>query len=213
MNLWIFDNDGTLYNDDGIKNNFPDIFSDYVSGIINKRRGELINELPKLKIKWGTNLSALAISREYDIDFNKIVKNTYLKIHLKKRKVKSNKGLRAFLKTIESDDKIVFTNSPSKFAKAILKHNNVSGYFKKVFGIQENNFLEKPDVTSYDNVKKYSEKYDKIFFCDNSIENLNIPSKLGWITILYKNDDIKHDKNVLKKHIVVHSFNELSGLI
>ncbi len=211
MNLWIFDNDGTLYDDSGIRDNFPMIFSEYFSNIVGIKKCEVPSKIIELKSKWNTELSVLAMVKEYNVDFDLAVENTYLKLDFDKCKIIKDDTIFNTLTAIK-DTKIVFTNSPSIFAKKILLHSGLIGFFSSFFGIQESNFIEKPNLNAYTSIQNHFSNYEKIIFCDNSLVNLEVAKSLGWITIWYRQNKESFDKEVNKKHIIIDSFDELLSL-
>jgi len=82
MDLWVFDNDGTLYDDFGAGEKFMSILFQYVSQLLDISVEQAVAEIARLKKKWHTEFSILALVKEYSVSFSEVVENTYLRIKL-----------------------------------------------------------------------------------------------------------------------------------
>ncbi len=205
MKLWVFDNDGTIYNDSGAGSSFMELFYAYFARISGKSIESSKEEIGRLKSKWNTEFSILALVKEYKIDFSEIVKETYLRIDPTVFKDGMD------ISTIQSinnlpGEKIVFTNNPSAYARFVLENLGLSDSFLDVIGMEEMDLKGKPDPFSYEVVeKRFSSR--PIIFCDDSLKNLDAAAQRGWITVWKKPVSVKCPSQL--KHLVVESLEEL----
>lgn len=210
MNLWVFDNDGTLYDDFGAGQQFMKIFYEYYAESYGNRSGCMVEEVDNLKDKWNTEFSILALMKEYGVDFERIVQETYLKINLQSCNIPSPDLAR--LEAINSlqGRKVVLTNNPSVFAKRVLSFVGLEQCFMSIIGMEETQFLGKPDAHAYRTVERLYPGFDRILFCDDSLKNLDGARALGWTTIWCKPKSA--DAQAGAGHIVINSFQELKQI-
>jgi|UniRef100_A0A6C0LZH4 HAD superfamily hydrolase (TIGR01509 family) len=108
---------------------------------------------------------------------------------------KKNPLLSKLLKQIRGK-KFIFTNGNKVHLDDVLKKMKLKSVFYNTANSDEFNLHMKPDIYSYlyvDNKFKL-DKYNEIFFFEDSIENLKTAKKLGWKTILidFKNEYSKN---------------------
>jgi len=194
-----------MYYDQLIEVQFAQLFEAYIAKRLNMPRDNVRRIKPELKKKHVTDFSAVAFSREFGINFSEIVQNTYLQLDLSGIK----KDLRKAAILTELDgEKTVFTANPSAFATRILEHLGLLGCFSQIIGIENVGFISKRDVRSYQIVEKLTGlSAEEIYFCDDSIENLNAAKERRWTTILYCPTNTK-----VSGHILIRSFEELLDL-
>lgn len=211
MDLWVFDNDGTLYSDFGAGKKFMRILFQYVSQLLNIPVDQVPNEVGRLKKKWHTEFSVLALAKEYGIDFSEMVQNTYLKIKLDECNIATPDTTRFDILRSISSRKVVFTNNPSDFARYVLAYVGLDSCFSDIIGIEEMGFCEKPDPRAYKVVERRNSGFSRIVFCDDSLRNLEVARELGWVTVWYKPHNMKSE--IGKGHLVVSSFEELERIL
>jgi HAD superfamily hydrolase (TIGR01509 family) len=211
MDLWVFDNDGTLYNDFGAGEKFMKILYQYVHRLLNIPVDQVPSEVVRLKEKWRTEFSILALMKEYGIDFLEIVDNTYLKIKLEECNIATPDTSRLNVLNSIGSLKVVFTNNPSVFARYVLSYVGLAACFSDFIGMEETGFWEKPNPQAYKIVEERHRGFERIIFCDDSLKNLETAHKLGWTTVWYKPPgmEIKGGQN----HFVISSFEELKKLL
>lgn len=211
MDLWVFDNDGTLYDDSGASEKLKTILFQYVSRLISIPVGQVPNKVARLKEKWHTKFSILALMYEYHIDFSEMVRNTYLKIKLDECNIVTPAiAKKSVLSSIDSR-KVVFTNNPSTFASYVLSYVGLEACFSDIIGIEEAGFCEKPDPRAYRIVESRHRGFDRIIFCDDSLKNLETAHELGWITVWCKPQNAKIETN--QDHLIISSFEELRKIL
>lgn len=208
-NLWVFDNDGTLYNDFGAGKKFMEILLPYASNLLQIPIDTTEVEIARLKNKWATEFSILALAKEFKIDFSRMVKDTYLKLDLDQCGIYPDTETINTLSAIQAP-KIVFTNNPSEFARYILDYMKMSHLFIDFIGMEETNFHSKPDPRSYRTVETHHPGYERIFFCDDSLKNLEIAHRLGWKTFWIKPPQATPDSD---RHVIIESLLDLGNYL
>jgi len=202
----IFDCDGVLYDDTQTNQQFARIFEKYISEYL-EIDPIYIKELTlKLKQKYLTEFSIIAYFREFDINFSDIISNTYLQLDLSM--IAPDRRKKNVLEKLDGE-KIIFTANPSAFTKYILNHMGLTDNFSKVIGMEETGFIPKNDIRAYSIVNELIKRLpnEDVYFCDDSIENLDIARKVGWKTIWY-NPKYKGNSN----HVIIQNFEELLEL-
>lgn len=212
MDLWVFDNDGTLYDDFGAGEQFMRIFFQYFSQSLHFPIEHVPNEVTRLKKKWCTEFSILALVKEHNINFSEIVNNTYLRIKLEECNITAPDIARMNILNSINAHKVVFTNNPSVFARHVLSYIGLSDCFSDFIGMEETGFFGKPDYKAYKVVEDRHKGYDRIIFCDDSLKNLKTARELGWITVWYKPSDIKEIEDA-SGHIIISSFEDLKKFV
>jgi len=211
MDLWVFDNDGTLYDDFGADEKFMKILFQYASTLLGIPVEDVPAEIKKLKDKWHTEFSILALMREYSIDFSEMVQNTYLKITLDECGIIAPDIMRFDVLSSIDSHKVVFTNNPSVFAQRVLSYVGLKTCFADFIGIEETNFCEKPNHRAYKVVEGRHGGFNRIIFCDDSLNNLETARRMGWTTIWCKPKNLNVEMG--RGHIVISSFKELKTIL
>ena len=211
MNLWVFDNDGTLYDDSGTQKIFMEIFSGYSSNLLGVPVQEVSVQLAKLKNKWNTEFSIIALMKEFGVDYSEVVNNTYLKIDLGKCNVSRSDLVRKMALDNILEKKIVFTNNPSVFARRVFSYAGLESCFSDFVGMEEANFCGKPDLRAFKVVEARHPECSRIIFCDDSLKNLDAAHQMGWTTILYK--PLSVDSETGGNHLIISSFDGIKGLL
>jgi putative hydrolase of the HAD superfamily len=212
VDLWVFDNDGTLYDDRVTQRTFMAILSRYVTEQFNIAPNQIAAHLTSLRAKWETELSVVALAREYDLNFADVVTSTYLQLDLSQCGVTTpDLAKRAVLQSISSP-KVVLTNNPSAFARRVLRFVGLEDCFVDIVGIEEVGFLGKPHGGAYRQVvERLQTKFDRIILCDDSLKNLDAARQLGWFTI-HSSATNPVPINTFG-HLAVSAFEELGTLV
>lgn len=211
MDLWVFDNDGTLYDDSDTQEKFMDIFHEYSSSLLGVPIHEVSAQFAKLKNKWNTEFSIIALMKEFGVDYANVVNKTYLKVDLEKCNIPKSDPVRKMALDDILTKKIVFTNNPSVFARRVLSYLGLADCFSDFVGMEETCFFGKPDMRAFQIVESRHPNYDRIIFCDDSLKNLEMAHQMGWITVWYR--PLKADNGETNgKHLVINSFNEIRDI-
>jgi len=211
LDLWVFDNDGTLYDDSATQERFMEIFCEYSSNLLGVPIKETSVQLLKLKNKWNTEFSIIALMNEFGVDYSEVVNNTYLKVDLEKCNVPKSDSMRKQALDDILAEKIVFTNNPSIFARRVLSRLGLDGCFSDFVGMEETCFFGKPDTRAFKAVESRHQGYDRIFFCDDSLKNLEVAHQMGWITIWFNSKNMKMEAE--HDHLVIGSFEEIIRIL
>jgi len=179
--LWLFDNDGTLYDDGAAYSQFVDLLLAFIlsmPGIDETSRQQLILAL---KNKKAVTATLFALCRDHGLDFNKTVDATFLKIDLGQCQLVSPDLVRKRgLENIQAE-KVVFTNNASAYARQVLRYVGLETCFSRIIGVQEMGGLSKSDLKAFQFVQKLFPGRE-IYFCDDKREFLD-PAR-GWAVLL-----------------------------
>ncbi len=182
---YVFDNDGTLYNDNVVLAEFRRIFSHWGSKVMQCSHEDVWTATDKLKIKWGTEFSTIAFMKEFGLSFDEIVNETYLKVRLSPQNVVSEYSVLKSTLISLSGEKIVLTNNPSQFARRILDVLGVREEFVSIIGMAETDFRGKPHASAYAAVEAIfpDTKPEEFVIFDDSVTNLDAARSRGWKTV------------------------------
>lgn len=210
MNLWVFDNDGTLYDDSKTHQQFFEIMAAYFAPILNVPPDQVKSEGERLK-KWSTDFSIIAFVKEHGIDFTEAVKSTYLGIDFQACGIPVASSLQVeAIKALEGK-KIVFTNNPAAWARRVLLHLGIADCFSEIIGMEEMQFYGKPHPASYKVVEDRHSGFDKIIFCDDSLKNLDEARRCGWLTVWLNVH--KEFEPANSGHVVITSLEEITKVL
>lgn len=205
--LLVFDNDGTLYDDSETQKNFVGILSEYASSLFGVPAQEVTAQLAKLKNKWNTEFSVIALTKEFGIDYSEAVRNTYLKVDFEKCNVPKSDPVRKKALDNLSAKKIVFTNNPSAFARRVLAHVGLGNCFSDFIGMEEMHFVGKSDIRAFQIIEARHQGFSRIVLCDDSLKNLELARQMGWTTVWFKRKAAEMQAG--QEHIEITSFDEL----
>ena len=93
------------------------------------------------------------------------------------------KGLRATLRRLPGP-KVVLTNAPLHYARAVLSLLRIDGYFSAVYAIESVGFRPKPDPRGFRAVlRAHSTPGERAIVVDDTLSNLRAAKKLGMRTV------------------------------
>lgn len=186
--LWLFDNDGTLYDDVHVGSYFAKLLHDYTVEVLAIDSDEVDATLSKWKTRHNTEFTIIAIMRERHISFVEIVEAIYLRLPLNEiiLHVRDVDRLE-FIRSLEGK-KTVFTNNPSSYAVNLLIYLGFIDAFSQIIGMEELGFILKPDIRAYRKVATDIGIHDEIIFVDDRLENLLPALEVGWIPVWYTSD-------------------------
>ena len=199
VKYWIFDLDNTLYPKSA--NLFAEIEVKMTSFVMQQLNVDF-KEANYLRDyywkKYGTTLAGMM--REHDIDPEPYLVDVHdisLKaLDVDERLVKAIKNL--------SGEKIVYTNGSKFHANRVLKARGLTECFHKIYGVEDANYLPKPEIKAYMKIIKLSginPKYSAMF--EDEYKNLNAPHDLGMRTVYLT------EKNYTdKKHFITNNLTE-----
>jgi|CXWL01.1.fsa_nt_gi FMN phosphatase YigB (HAD superfamily) len=205
MHVWVFDNDGTLYEDGEAHAQFGQIVFEFVKQTYDLKGLDPKYFLNLLKGKWNTRSSVVALMREYKVEFETLVSETFLRIDFTTcSRIVPNIESRVALDSITST-KVVLTNNPSAYAEKVLHHINLLDLFVEVIGVEKTEFEGKPHDSAYVAVEQRFPQATKIIFCDDILENLDAAKNRGWETVLFD----PSGKIQSSSHKIITSLSEL----
>lgn len=206
--LWVFDNDGTLYDDTPSLAQFKKILAAYLAPILGRAAEDIDAEIVRIKKLHRTQSSVVALMKEYGLDYETLVLKTFLAINLEQSGIPTPDIERRRVLQGLRGRKVVFTNNPSAYARKSLSYIGLGDCFDDVIGMEETNFTAKPDDHAYQCVQNRHIGAQRIFFVDDVLENLDTARARGWITFWYNPKDVSNPSPF--NHIRICSFRDLS---
>lgn len=181
--LWVFDNDGTLYtNTSKIQRAIEKLMLEFVCrsyGVCYKN-AELLRKA--LLEKYKTRYTALALRQE-GIDMSQFIRETYLAVVPEEYGISSSEPLLRVLSKLRGE-KRVLTNNPSGFAMLILKALGIRHLFSEIVGMEELGFMLKPSLQAFSQLKLSLDKEMSVVVVDDSLENIHVAHSMGCYTVL-----------------------------
>lgn len=209
--LWVFDNDGTLYDDSSAEKEFMELLADHFSLTYEKSPEEILEEVAELRTVHKTTSSILALHKARGLSLSAAIEATYMRLDLEKLGLKRNPELLRIISNLPGD-KMVLTNNPSCYATKALRQIGILECFKSVVGMEELGLELKPSLSVFRKIDQMFPGYDRKIFIDDRVVNLDAARLFGWITVLFSARRIQIDPKTLAGHIVVESLSGLSNL-
>lgn len=181
--LWIFDNDGTLYpNTKDIEISIVALMTRYIMKLYGIYEKDTHKKRQELLEKHNTKYTLVALKNE-GIDENHFIQNTYLAVKPKEYGIIQNLKLRKLIFSLKGE-KVVMTNNPSQFAELILESLGIRGLFSKIIGMRELNYIQKPNIKAFRIIESFLKNGKKIVFADDELGNIKTAKKIGCATVL-----------------------------
>jgi putative hydrolase of the HAD superfamily len=178
---WIFDLDNTLH--DARAHIFPHIdraMTAYVQAALGVEAHEAGELRERYWRRYGATL--LGLMRHHDTDPAHFLRETHRLPDLA-RMVRKEPGLRAALKRL-GGRKVVFSNAPVEYARAVLKALRIADLFQDIFSIEHTRFRPKPDAYGFLLImRKNHLNARQCIMVEDSLENLRTAKKLGMRTV------------------------------
>ena len=179
VKYWVFDLDNTLYPKSA--NLFAEIEVKMTSFVMQQLNVDF-KEANFLRDyywkKYGTTLAGMM--REHDIDPQPYLVDVHdislTSLDVDPRLVKAIKNL--------SGEKIVYTNGSKFHANRVLKARGLTECFHKIYGVEDANYLPKPEKKAYQKIIELSginPQYSAMF--EDEYKNLDVPHDLGMRTV------------------------------
>ena len=208
---WIFDLDNTLYD---IKLSLFKRVSIRITQFIINYFGITKNEALKLQrelyLKYGLTLRGLIVEKKIEPqDFLKYVHDVEFP------ELKIDNELKSLLSKLKGK-KYVYTNASYQHAKNILKLLGVMEEFEYILDIEATDFIPKPNIESYQIMKKKlclrNKDMDKAIFIEDTARNLVPAKKLGMSTVWMENS---FNANDFKKNFtyIDYSFKNVKSFL
>jgi putative hydrolase of the HAD superfamily len=179
---WIFDLDNTLH--DAAPHILPHInraMTDYVArhlAVDEARANELRT---RYWHRYGATL--LGLVRHHGVDPHHFLWHTHQFTELR-RMVLRHPALRSMLRRLPGR-KIVFSNAPEHYARAVLRILAVAQHFDGIFTIERTRFRPKPDIGGFRRLlRAYRLHPARCIMVEDSDDNLRTAKRLGMRTVL-----------------------------
>jgi putative hydrolase of the HAD superfamily len=181
VHTWIFDLDNTLH--DARAHIFPEMnraMTAYVQttlGLDEAAAGELRIHYWR---RYGATL--LGLMRHHGTDPRHFLLETHRFPHLEQI-LRKEPGLRSALKRLRGR-RIVFSNAPEHYARAVLKALRIADLFDDVFSIEHTRFRPKPDAYGFLRLLRRNRLApERCIMVEDMLDNLRTAKKLGMRTI------------------------------
>jgi putative hydrolase of the HAD superfamily len=181
VRTWIFDLDNTLH--DARAHIFPQMnraMTAYVQnalGLDEAAAGELRVSYWR---RYGATL--LGLMRHHGTDPRHFLLETHRFPHLEEI-LRKEPGLRAALRRL-GGRRIVFSNAPAHYARAVLKALRVADLFEDVFSIEHTRFRPKPDAYGFLRLLRRNRlAAAQCIMVEDTLDNLRTAKKLGMRTV------------------------------
>lgn len=212
MDLWAFDLDGTLYDDEPAKQLFIAVTNAYVgrlTGVDLAEAGALVGQL---KTKYQTDHTITALSKEFAIDRDQLIVDLYLSLNLDDCElVLTDPELPTILESISST-KVVFTNSPAEFVRRILQRLGLTNCFDDIVGIQELGDFPKPHNLSFGVVARKYPEATKICLVDDRVDCTAAATIAGWMGVNFRPDENQTPRQRADGSWVISKMSELEQI-
>lgn len=182
--LWVFDNDGTLYDDKNLQKVTEDLMDQFFAAMLGVSDEEGHNCRKDMRSKHGNCSTLIALYREGLAKkvLDDFIKKTYLATDKKNLKDDLHSTLTNRLTKIPGT-KIILTNAPSAFARQIVGNLGIGDFFEAIYGIEEVDFSQKPDIAAFKHITPYIKEGRRTFFVDDKLENVLTSLSIGCIGI------------------------------
>lgn len=181
MITWIFDLDNTLH--DARPHIFPHInraMTEYLQRVLALEAaaaGELRQRYWRM---YGATL--LGLMRHHGIDPRHFLRETH-RFDGIDRMVRKEPGLRHTLRLMRGR-RIVFSNGPEHYARAVLKALRIADLFDDVISIERTRYRPKPDAYGFLLLlRRHRLRARQCIMVEDSLENLRTAKKLGMRTV------------------------------
>ena len=179
--VWIFDLDNTLH--DARPHIFPHInrsMTEYVAGLLDLGAEEANALRDFYWRRYGATL--LGLIRHHRVDPGHFLSETHRFPELD-RMVVGRRELRSVLRRLPGR-KIVFSNAPGHYARAVLQALGVRDLFDDVFSIESTRFRPKPQAHGFLRLMHAHRLVaSRCIMVEDSLENLRTAKRLGMKTV------------------------------
>lgn len=179
--LWLFDLDDTLHNASaGV---FPLInqqMTDYIAQHLQLERAAANQVREAYWRRYGATLTGMI--RQHGTDPKHFLHHTHPLPELLAQ-VRHAPGLPALLARLPGD-KVVFSNGPSRYVRAVCRHLGILPLLRDCFGVDRLSFHPKPDPRAYRRVlAAMGRRPEQCVLVEDSLVNLLTARRLGMRTV------------------------------
>ncbi len=179
--LWIFDLDNTLH--DAGAHIFPHInksMTAYLQAHLALSESDANVLRQHYWHKYGATLTGLM--RHHGTDPDHFLHHTHQFAELEKMVIRTPR-LRHVLRILPGK-KVVFSNAPQQYARAVLKLLKVADMFDDVIAVEHTRYRPKPDFAGFRHVmQRHHVRPAQCVMVEDSLENLQAAKRLGMHTV------------------------------
>lgn len=190
--LWVFDNDGTLYTNQNIQSAVESLMVSFIEKEYGIDACSAVQCRQRLLRKHHTKYTAIALRNE-GVDVVRFIQATYLSVNPKDFGLQRYQALYDVISSL-SGEKIVLTNNPSGFARRILCALGIHNLFSNVSGMEEIGFVLKPARKAFAVLEKPLRLGKSVVVVENSPDNLRVAKDMDCLTVLIGN---KYSKDLV----------------
>lgn len=183
--VWACDSDNTIYTCAvSLEIACVEKLIDLIAREYGISREEAVNLRNELRRRYNARSTIVALHREGNFDIERVINEAYLSLPLHEFGVVRSEPVFRLLADV-TGEKVVFTNGPARFARAILEFLGSTELFDRIIGIQEMNFFEKPDHAAFDVFQPYLTEGKRVVLIDDDADNITAAEELGIVGILW----------------------------
>ncbi len=200
---WVFDLDNTLY--PASSNLFSKIdirMKDFIINKLNVEPQEAYNIQKQYYFKYGTTLAGLM--KNHNIQPKEFLDYVH---NIDVSSLKKDIKLKKYLKLLPGNN-YIYTNGSKNHALNVMRRLDINDNFTKIFDIENANYIPKPSIIPLNLfMKKFNIKAEEAIFFEDIPQNLVNPKKVGFQTVLIKNNSHPdNNTDILKKEIKQHNY-------
>lgn len=182
VDLWVFDNDGTLYTQHkAVEVVVVEFMMAFITKQFGVSREDAIQKRKDLLQKHNTQYTLIAL-REEGIPESLFIQETYLKVDPTAFGITPSPRLKQLLRQLPGE-KVVLTNNPAEFAEKILRAIGVREHFSAIYGMHEIDYKQKPAPEAFAILDRYLKHGQRVVFVDDEMPNIRTASQLGCLTV------------------------------
>jgi putative hydrolase of the HAD superfamily len=180
--LILFDLDNTLYPPDcGLLDRVDERFNDYIAAYLSLSQEETRALRRRYVEEYGTTLQGMRA--EHAIDVEEFLAYAHDPIAMEEH-LSVDEELLAALAVIEVE-KVVFTNSPGRWASRVLSTMGLTDHFRRVCDLEFMEYDAKPSPKAFQRVLTHLGRHaQECVLVEDTLRNLAVAKELGMTTIL-----------------------------
>lgn len=179
--VWIFDLDNTLH--DAVPHIFPHI-NRSMNRYLMERLRLSEEEANRLRVHYWKRYGAtlLGMMHHHGTSPHDFLYHTHQFPQLASM-IHAEAGLRSMLRRLPGR-KIIFSNAPATYAKAVLKLLKIAPHFDAIYTIESTRFRPKPDILGFRRIlRAYGAAPARCVMVEDTLENLVTAKRLGMRTV------------------------------
>lgn len=209
MRIYLFDCDGTLYDDSRTLAEFLRQLCAYVGPRLNLSPEEVLTRRKKLKEDNPEYDSTIALfARTENFNLREMTETIFGGIDFAQAGVTANAGLRAHLLSLHGPH-YLWTNNPRIHGHRALTAIGIRDLFTNVFGLEDVAPHEKPAIRGYEIVERSLPSGAEIIFVEDTLTNLAPANVRGWETVWLDRAGTGLGKSNIRPSRIIRTIEEL----